>query len=92
MNEPIKTGDPCRVIQGFAQGKSPNVGLTVTVGAAQGEHSRFGRVVRITGEGIKQMDDAGNFVTTGWADIPVAWLEKIDPVKTKTLNEKETTA
>ena len=92
MTEPIKTGDTCRVIRGFAQSKSPNVGLTVTVGAAQGEHSRFGRVVRITGEGIKQLDDSGQFITTGWADIPVAWLEKIDPLKTGTLNEKEITA
>jgi hypothetical protein len=92
MTEPIKTGDNCRVIQGFAQGKSPNVGLTVKVGAAQGEHSRFGRVVRITGDGVKQMDDNGQFITTGWADCPVAWLEKIDPVKTNTTQEKEIAA
>jgi hypothetical protein len=38
------------------------------------------------------MDFAGRFVTTGWADCPVAWLEKIDPVKTNTTQEKEIAA
>lgn len=92
MTEPIKTGDTCRVIQGFAQSKSPNVGLTVLVGAAMGEHSRFGRVVRITGDGIKQMDDSGTFIDAGWADIPVAWLEKAEPTKPTTQLQKEITA
>lgn len=92
MTESIKIGDICRVIQGFAQSKSPNVGLTVLVGAAMGEHSRFGRVVRITGDGIKQMDDSGTFIDAGWADIPVAWLEKAEPTKPTTQLQKEITA
>lgn len=84
MLEPIKAGDKCRIIRGFTQGKSPNVGKAVTVGVTVvgyqgGPHTRFGRVVRVEGDGVFQMDDAGQFFVAGWADIPVAWLEKIDP-------------
>jgi len=84
MKEPIKAGDDCFIVRGFTQGKSPNVGLRVKVGHTilgnHGEpHTRFGRVVRIGGEGVQQMNDAGQFFVAGWADIPVAWLEKIEP-------------
>lgn len=88
MSEPIKSGDTCLVVAGFGQKHSPNVGLTVKVGSAQGEHSRFGRVWRCSGDGIKQMGDGGGYVVTNWADFPAAWLQKIEPptgpAKTKT--------
>jgi hypothetical protein len=35
--------------------------------------------VRCTGDGIKQLGDGGEYVTTGWADFPVAWLKKLPP-------------
>ena len=84
MREPIKAGDTCRIVRGLAQSKSPNLRLVVTVGPTimgnhGAPHSRFGRIVRIEGKGVCQMNDAGQFVETGWADIPVDWLEKIDP-------------
>lgn len=84
MREPIKAGDECRIIRGLTQSKSPNVGLVVKVGPTimgnhGAPHSRFGRIVRIEGKGVCQMNDAGMFVETGWADIPVDWLEKIEP-------------
>lgn len=84
MQEPIKAGDVCRIVRGFTQGKSPNVGKVVTVGAtipgAHGmPHSRFGRIVHVSGEEVYQLDDGGNFVNFKWAHIPVDWLEKIDP-------------
>jgi hypothetical protein len=88
MTHHIQAGDKALILRGFTQAKSPNVGLTVTVGhtilGAHGEpHSQFGRIVRITGPGIKQMNDAGSFFEAGWADIPVAWLQKIEPPKPK---------
>ena len=80
MTEPIKSGDKCRVIRGLARHLSPNVGLEVTVGPQMGEHSKFGRVVRVTGDKVQQLHpDSGEFIVTGWADIPVAWLEKATP-------------
>lgn len=84
MREPIKAGDRCRIVRGMAQHKSPNVGREVTVGATimgnhGANHSVFGRIVEVKGAGVQQMNDTGDFVVTGWAHIPVAWLEKIDP-------------
>lgn len=77
MTEPIKAGDKCRVIRGMARQKSPNVGLQVTVERHVGEHTEYGRVVRITGNGLQQLHPvSGQFIVTGWADIPVAWLQK----------------
>jgi len=85
MKHDIQAGDDCKIIHGFAGAKSPNVGKTVKVGHTvlgdHGEpHTRFGRVVRVTGPEVYQMDNSGNFVNKGWADIPVIWLQKIDPV------------
>lgn len=86
MSHDIVAGDKCLIIRGFSQKASPNVGKTVLVGhtvlGKYGEaHSQFGRIVRITGEEVYQMDDLGEFFNAGWADIPVAWLQKIDPDK-----------
>jgi hypothetical protein len=86
MKHDIQAGDECKIIHGFAGAKSPNVGKIVKVGhtvlGEHGEpHTRFGRVVRVTGPEVYQMDDSGNFVNKGWADIPVIWLEKLPPEK-----------
>ena len=100
MNEPIKAGDKARIVRGLAQGKSPNVGLEVKVGmtipGAHGmPHSQFGRIVEVFSADVCQMNDAGAFVKLGWAHIPVAWLEKIEPdapPPTATTTDREITA
>lgn len=94
MSEPIKSGDTCLVIGGLGRSKSPNIGKTVKVASAQGEHSQYGRVWRCSGDGVCQLGDAGNYVVTGWADFPAAWLQKIGPdTKGKTTaTDKEITA
>ncbi len=79
MTAPIKAGDKALVIQGMGRQKSPNIGLTVTVTELRGEHSRFGRVWRCKGEGVKQLNDNGEYMEVGWADFPAIWLQKIDP-------------
>jgi hypothetical protein len=93
MNEPIKAGDKCRVIRGVARRKSPNVGLEVTVAGHVGEHSEYGRVVRIVGDKVQQLHpDSGEFIVMGWADCPVAWLEKAPrPPARMTTKHKELT-
>lgn len=79
-SEPIKTGDVCEVVGGMGRERSPNLGLRVTVGAMRGEHSKFGRVWRCEGQGVKQLHpDSGDYIETGWADFPVAWLRKLPP-------------
>jgi hypothetical protein len=82
-NRPIQKGDICKVISGLSRSKSPNIGKTVTVGERQygthGADSRFGPVVRCEGDGIVQFGEGGGYVVKGWADFPVAWLERIDP-------------
>lgn len=93
MNQPIKAGDVCLVVDGLGQGKSPNVGKVVVVGqriyGAHGmDHTRFGPVVRCKGEGVVQLGDAGEYVVTGWADFPTAWLKRIEPPKTKSTTQK----
>lgn len=89
MEEPIKTGDPCEVVGGLGRGKSPNVGLRVTVASAQGEHSTLGRIWRCTGEGIQQLTDGGAYVVTGWADFAQSWLRKLPPEPLSTRTAKE---
>jgi hypothetical protein len=79
MKEPIKTGDLCEVVGGLGQGKSPNAGKMVTVVKMKGEHSKFGIVWQCEGDGVVQLGETGNYLPTGWADFPVAWLRKIHP-------------
>ena len=82
MNEPLKAGDMCEIVGGMGRRRSPNLGLTVTVRSAQGEHSRLGRIWRCEGKGVMQMTDAGGYVVHGWADFPAAWLRKLPPEAT----------
>jgi len=78
MKEPIKAGDKCEVISGLGRHKSPNLGLVVTTESRTGEHSLHGVVWRCTSPDLVQLNDGGGYVKFGWADIPVAWLRKLD--------------
>ena len=83
MKEPIKAGDRCQVVSGLGRDKSPNIGLTVTVEKCLGEHSQHGRIWHCTGARIKQMTDAGGYVTTNEGDFAASWLQKIEPPPAK---------
>ena len=92
MKRPIQSGDQCLVIRGLARHKSPNLGLTVTVGMRQGEHQQHGVIWRCTGDGVKQMTDAGTYMVTGVADFAASWLQRIEPPPLKqTTKESELT-
>lgn len=83
-NRPLVKGDVCRVINGLAREKSPNLKLIVTVqhhvlGGLGMPHSTHGAVVRCVGEGVSQLSDGGAYIVTGWADFPAKWLERIEP-------------
>ena len=79
MNEPLKAGDLAIVIDGLNGLESPNINKIVTVGKLIGEHSRLGRMRHCVGPDIIQMDAAGQYIKTGNADFPIAWLKKIEP-------------
>jgi len=93
MNEPLKAGDLAIVIDGLNGLESPNINKIVTVGKLIGEHSLLGRMRHCIGPDIVQMNAAGQYVKTGWADFPIAWLKKIEPpplkVKDKNLELTE---
>lgn len=75
MNEPIKTGDRAHIIAGALGDKGPNIGKAVTVGKLQGEHSKFGRIWRVHGDGlITEFGAVGSEL-----DCAAAWLRKIEP-------------
>jgi hypothetical protein len=85
MKEPIKAGDKCEVINALGRGKSPNLGLVVTVKNSPGDHSKLGRVWHCVNPDIQQLGDGGAYVKTGWADFPTAWLKKLgDPTTPRT--------
>lgn len=95
--KPIQAGDVCQVISGQGRSKSPNIGLTVKVGhRIYGDygmdHTQFGPVHRCTGAGVMQLGDNGEYFSPGWADFPIAWLRKIDPVALSAQLEKAVTA
>lgn len=77
MNEPIKTGDRCLVIDGTLKHKSPNIGKIVTVKSLQGEHSTLGRIWHCNGVDLIQFDGS----TSTSADFPTDWLQKLNPPK-----------
>lgn len=90
MNEPIKFGDKCVVVNGMTRHKSPNIGKLVTVGGVRGEHSVYGRVFRCEGEGVVQLDEnSGEYVQMNWADFPACWLQKVPPNGTEPAIIKE---
>lgn len=75
MNEPIKSGDHATIIAGALGDKGPNVGKRVRVGLIQGEHSKYGRIWRVHGEGL--ITEYG--ATGSELDCAQAWLRKIEP-------------
>ena len=83
MQRPLSAGDVCEVIGGQGQRQSPNLGLRVTIahrvmGAHGADHSRFGAIYHCTGDGIKQLTDAGGYITTNQADFAKDWLRRIE--------------
>jgi len=78
MSAPLQKGDLAEIIQGAAGRSGPNIGKVVTVGVVMGEHSRFGRIVRVSGDNLTRLGQMG-FERGDWADVPTAWLKKIEP-------------
>jgi len=90
MSTPIQSGDQAEIIAGALGDKGPNVGKKVRVGLLRGEHSKFGRIWRVHGEGlITEYGAVGNEV-----DCAAVWLRKIEPPKqpdSAIVRSKETT-
>ncbi len=75
MSEPIKSGDHAIIIEGAPGTTGPNVGKRVRVGLLQGEHSVYGRIWRVHGEGLTtEYGAAGTEL-----DCAQSWLKKIEP-------------
>lgn len=75
MKEPIKQGDQAHIIEGALGTKGPNIGKAVTVGKCLGEHSQYGRIWRVHGDGL-----ITEYGATGTElDCAASWLRKIDP-------------
>lgn len=81
MNEPIKAGDLCEVIDGLQGRNSPNLGLVVRVSRYVADHTKFGRIFRCKAEyatigyaGSKNPD-----LLPGEADFAQSWLKKLPP-------------
>lgn len=98
-SEPLKAGDLCEVINGLGRTASPNLGQHVTIrkrmfGAHGADHSVYGPIYRCEGPNLCQLTDAGGYHQCGWADIPGAWLRRIEPPKQDTgaKTDKEITA
>jgi len=75
MNEPIKQGDRAHIIAGALGDKGPNIGKAVTVGMLRGEHSVYGRIWHVHGEGLTTEYGA----TGSSVDCAASWLRKIEP-------------
>ena len=75
MSEPIKKGDLAEIIAGALGEGGPNAGKRVTVGFLQGEHSQYGNIWRVHGEGL--VTEYGAVGTE--LDCAQSWLRKIEP-------------
>lgn len=75
MNEPIKSGDLADIVEGALGTTGPNIGKRVRVGLLQGEHSVYGRIWRVHGEGLTTEYGA----TGNELDCAQAWLRKVEP-------------
>lgn len=86
MQQPIKTGDRCEVIDGaLGEGSGPNVGKEVSVGKFMGEHSQWGRIWRCHGENI--VTEYGALGSE--ADFAACWLRKLDPDQDAAFSSEE---
>ena len=88
MNEPIKTGDRCEVVEGVFGKDSPNLGKIVTVISYEGDHSVHGRIWMCRGKGLAT-EYGGVGEQTSFAQ---SWLRKLPPeiLPPKVVNEKLT--
>ena len=84
MSESIKSGDHAIIIEGALGTTGPNVGKRVRVGLLQGEHSVYGRIWRVHGEGLTSEYGA----TGNEMDCAQEWLRKIDPPEGPAQSEK----
>lgn len=75
MSEPIKSGDMAEVVEGVLGKQSPNLGKVVRVEQFRGEHSKYGRVWRVSGDDL--VTELG--VRSGMFDCAQSWLRKIEP-------------
>lgn len=84
MKEPIKSGDLAEIIEGALGNQGPNIGKHVRVGLLQGEHSVYGNIWRVHGEGLTT-----EYGATGTElDCAQSWLRKIEPPKTPSESTK----
>lgn len=75
MNEPIKSGDVCLVVDGIFGAESPNIGKHVTVHGVRGEHSVYGRIWLCAGKDlVTEYGAKGNS-----AEFAQSWLQKLPP-------------
>lgn len=91
MKEPIKAGDQAEIIAGALGTTGPNIGKMVRVAHFQGDHSVYGRIWRVHGEGLTSEYGA----TGGEIDCAQDWLRKIEPPAgpgQSTTTKKELTA
>lgn len=73
MNEPIKAGDVCIVIDGIFGADSPNIGKQVTVHGLRGEHSKYGRIWLCAGKDlVSEFGGKGNS-----CEFAAGWLQKL---------------
>ncbi|KQB59342.1 MULTISPECIES: hypothetical protein [Acidovorax] len=73
MNEPIKSGDVCVVIDGIFGANSPNIGKQVTVHGLRGEHSKYGRIWLCAGKDlVTEYGAKGNS-----CEFAADWLQKL---------------
>jgi hypothetical protein len=102
MKEPLKAGDRCLVIDGFAGARSASIGREVIVQEFRGEHSRFGPMWRCRsadGKSLSRVDgnnlNASIAADQSMADFARSWLRKADeppPAPTSTTTDREVTA
>lgn len=79
MKQPIKRGDRAIIINSVDGVNGHTVGKEVTVGQWVGEHTEYGNIWRVHGEGlISEYGGVGDSV-----DCAQSWLQKIDPEEPK---------
>jgi len=81
--KPIQAGDHAEIIEGALGTKGPNVGKMVRVVSLRGEHSEYGRIWKVEGQGL--ISEYGAVGTT--VDCAQSWLRKIEPPKSDSENK-----
>ena len=95
MNEPIKQGDECEVIDGARGKDSPNIGLIVVPIHRDGEHSKYGPMWLCKAEFAERHVDGTRDAPPGTAHFAQAWLRKRPkppaPAGAQTIEKEATT-